>query len=317
MDTESIIAPALALPEVAAWPGMVELLERAERKPRLDWKLPLLACQVLGRDTSLAIPGAAAIACIQISIILVDDMLDEDPRGEHLRSGVGPTANLALALQAAAFRVIGQAAVGADRRAGVIDSLAAMCLATSLGQHLDVQNLDGEENYWKVVRAKSTPFYAAALHVGALLAGATVPVTEGLRDLGILIGEIIQIRDDLVDAFQAPANPDWQQGRNNLALLYARTASHPERARFIELLPEASDAQALRQAQKILIDSGAVSYCAYQLIRRRQEAKRLLDSLPLNCPVPITNLLARQTSPVVSLLETVGVEGSAELVKGF
>ena len=317
MDTESIIAPALALPEVAAWPSMIQLLERAERKPRLDWRLPLLACQVLGRDTSSAIPGAAAIACIQISIILVDDMLDEDPRGEHLRSGVGPTANLALALQAAAFRVVAQATIEAPVRTAVIDSLATMCLATSLGQHLDVQNLDGEKNYWKVVRAKSTPFYATALHVGALLGGAAPPVTEGLRDLGILIGEIIQIRDDLVDAFQTPANPDWRQGRTNLALLYARTASHADRARFAELLLQAAELHALRQAQQILIDCGAVSYCVYQLIRRQQEAKRLLDSLSPPNPDPLADLLARQTSPVVSLMETVGVEAPAELWKEF
>ena len=123
--------------------------------------------------------------------------------------------------------------------------------------------------------------------------------------------------DDLVDAFQTPANPDWQQGRNNLPLLYARTASHPARARFIDLLPRASEAQALRQAQQILIDSGAVSYCVYQLIRRQQEAKTLLDSLSPPNPDPLADLLARQTSPVVSLMETVGVEAPAELWKEF
>ena len=104
-----------------------------------------------------------------------------------------------------------------------------------------MQNLEGEENYWRVVRAKSTPFYGAALQIGALLGGASPAVATGLRDLGVLIGEIIQIHDDLLDAFQTPANPDWEQGRNNLPVLYARTADHPDRVRFVGLLPHIAD----------------------------------------------------------------------------
>ena len=95
----------------------------------------------------------------------------------------------------------------------VTASLAHLALATALGQHLDVQHLEGEANYWKVVRAKSTPFYGAALHVGALLGNATPEVAEGMRDLGVLLGEIIQIHDDLLDAFHTPANPDWTGGQ--------------------------------------------------------------------------------------------------------
>jgi len=310
---ENIKVHVLALPEVAAWPEMAGFFER-ESRPRPDWNLPLLACQAVGGDASLATPGAAAIACLQVSIILVDDILDDDPRGEHLRRGTGPTANLALAFQAAAFRVIEQAAVSADRRTAVAASLAWLALATALGQHWDVQNLRGEKNYWKVVRAKSTPFYGAALHVGALLGGASDPVAEGLRDFGVLIGEIIQIRDDLFDAFQTPANPDWRQGRNNLPILYARTADHPDRARFVALLPRTDDSPALQEAQQILIHCGAVSYCAYHLVKRHREAQRLLKSIPLADPAPMIDLLARQTQPLIKLLQTSGTEMPMELL---
>jgi len=313
MNVENIKVHVLALPEVAAWPEMAGFFER-ESRPRPDWNLPLLACQAVGGDASLATPGAAAIACLQISIILVDDMLDEDPRGEHLRRGNGPTANLALAFQAAAFRVIEQAAVSADRRAAVTASLAWLALATALGQHWDVQNLKGEENYWKVVRAKSTPFYSAALHIGALLGEASDPVAEGLRDFGVLIGEIIQIRDDLFDAFQTPANPDWRQGRNNLPILYARTADHPDRARFMALLPRADDPPALQEAQQILITCGAVSHCAYHLVKRHQEARQLLEGVLLTDPAPMMDLLARQTQPLVELLQTSGAEIPVDLL---
>jgi len=308
MNVESIRAHVLALPEVAVWPEIASFFERAACKPRPSWNLPALACQAVGGAVAAATPGAAAVACMQISIILVDDMLDEDPRGEHLRSGSGPTANLALAFQAAAFRVVEQAIADAERRVAVIASLARLALGTALGQHWDVQNLEGETNYWKVVRAKSTPFYAAALHIGALLGNANAEVAASLRDLGVVIGEIVQIRDDLLDAFQTPANPDWTQGRTNLPILYALRASHPDRTLFVDLLPRIDDPQALREAQQILIQCGAVSYCVYHLCKRHREARQLLENIPLADPTPMMDLLARQVQLVVKLLQTAGTE---------
>jgi len=292
---------------------MAALFERAAHKPRPDWNLPLLACQAVGADTSLAIPGAAAVACMYISIILVDDMLDEDPRGEHLMIGNGPTANLALAFQAIALRVIERSVGNAEMVSAITASLAHLALATAFGQHLDVQNLAGEDNYWKVVQAKSTPFYSAALHIGALLGGANAEVAVGLSDLGRLIGEVIQIYDDLLDAFQTPANPDWKQGRNNLTILYASTADHPDRSRFLDLLPQIDDPQILQEAQRNLISSGAVSYCAYHLASRHQQARELMDGLSLTDPTPVMDLLVRQTQPLVKLMETCEVELPQEL----
>ena len=307
---ESIQALVLALPEVAAWPELVSLIEREESKPPLYWDLPVLACQAVGGNEPMAAPGVAAIACMQISIILVDDMLDEDPRGEYLRSGSGPTANLALAFQATAFRVIEPAAIDAQRRAALAASLAWLAHATALGQHRDTQNLSGEENYWQVVRAKSSPFFGAALYVGALLGNAGHKVAVSLRDLGTLIGEIIQISDDLSDAFQTPANPDWTQGRPSLPILYARTADHPQRARFMDLLPRSHDPQALREAQHILVECGAVSYCVYHLVKRHQAARQLLESIPLADPAPLRGLLARLAQLTAKLLQSSGPTGA-------
>ena len=313
-EREDIQACILALPEVAAWPEMAGIFEHSNSTPHSDWSLPGMACRAVGGDEAAAIPGAAALACVQISIILVDDMLDDDPRGEHLRLGAGPAANLALAWQAAAFRLVEQAPVSVERRSAVVASLAGMALTTALGQQWDAQNLAGEENYWKVVRAKSTPFYAAALHVGALLGGAEAGVAEGLRDFGVLIGEVIQIQDDLLDAFQTPANPDWKQGRNNLLLLYALTAKHPTRDRFVELLSHIDDPQALHDAQQILVRCGAVSYAAYQLIQRYQTARQRLAALPLADPAPMQELLTRQTQPLADLLKTIGADVPEELL---
>lgn len=313
MRTQDIKSHILALPEVADWPGVTDFLEEAEDKFHGDWNLPIVSCQAVGGEASQAIPGSAAVACMQESIILVDDLLDEDPRGRHLRIGIGPAANLALALQALSFRLIERGVDDLECRAAVLASLARLALATAFGQQMDAQNLKDEENYWRLVKAKSTPFYASAFHIGALLGRADSRQAEGLRGLGALAGEIIQIQDDLIDAFQTPANPDWKQGRNNLPLLYALTANHPAHSRFLELRPRADDPEALHEAQKILLSSGAVSYCVYHLVRRHQQARDLLDSLSLPNPAPLLEMLAGQTKPLIQLLETSGARIPPEL----
>ncbi|MBI3942370.1 MAG: polyprenyl synthetase family protein [Chloroflexi bacterium] len=306
-------ALVLDMPEVQNWPELANLYEMAVDNPRHDWEWPLLACQAVGGDPSAVIPGMAAIGCMYLSIILVDDMLDADPRGAHLRYGDGPAANMAVALASIAVHVIGMAPVEADVRAAVMNSLAHMSLATAYGQYLDIQNLSDEENYWRVAHAKSTPFYGAGLHVGALMGKAAPEIAGQLRDFGILNGEIIQIKDDLIDALQKPANPDWKQGRNNLPILYALTADHPERGRFIELLPQIEDAAALDAAQQILIHSGAVSYCAYHLLLRQQEARKKLDAIPLVNSAPMEKLLEIQVAPLKDLFERIGVDIPIEL----
>ena len=183
MYLEDVKAQVLRLPEVTAWPEMATTFERAVDGLCVMWEWPLLACQAVGSATSAAVSGAAAIACMQLGLLLVDDMLDEDPRGAHFQLGQAATSNLAFAFQAAAFRALADAPVEATIRAAASASLAQMALTSAYGQHLDVQNLSGEGNYWKVVEAKSAACFGAALHIGALLGGASPEAAARLREL--------------------------------------------------------------------------------------------------------------------------------------
>jgi geranylgeranyl pyrophosphate synthase len=159
MEREEIRQILFNVPEVAGWPELAAPLAQALTHPRHDWELPLIACRAVGGDNQVIARAATALVCVQLCITLVDDMLDQDPRGFHLQIGEGATANVSLALQALAFSLVENIPVDAEYRVAVTASLSRMALATAYGQSLDVQNLEGEENYWKIVRAKSTPFY--------------------------------------------------------------------------------------------------------------------------------------------------------------
>lgn len=288
-------------PRLEQWPELQAVLERASaRRPR-DWRLPLLACEVVGGRVEEAVPVAAALACLQIGIILVDDMLDEDPRGEYRVLGSGAAANLALALQATATGVVAGSDLPRAVKLATIRSLNQMMATVACGQRLDAQNPMDEAGYWRVVQMKSAPFFGAAMRVGALAGGAPEETAAHLERLGYLYGEMVQIHDDLNDSLAQPASPDWLLGRSSLPILFAQTVTHPWQERFGRLRLAVSEPAALAEAQTILIRCGAISYCIDCLLARREKAQALLRDARLSRTDGIAELLARMVAPVQQL----------------
>ncbi|MFZ5912061.1 MAG: polyprenyl synthetase family protein [Chloroflexota bacterium] len=288
-----------------SWPELYSLFTHISgRRPR-EWYLPVGACEAVGGSVEQAIPAVAAVACAQTAILLIDDMLDEDPRGEYRRAGAARTANYAAALQAIGAEALGSAGRPHTSLAA-LESFNQALLAVAFGQHLDAQNLSDENAYWQVVRHKSAAFFGMCLHLGALLGKATGETARLVRQIGQLYGEMIQIHDDLNDTLDTPASPDWLQGRMPLPILFAQCADHPERGRFMELRLQVSEEEALLEAQDILIRCGAVSFCVDQLLRRRQAAQQVLQAANLARPEWVVILLEEVVAPVWKLFDALG-----------
>jgi len=237
--------------------------------------------------------------------LLVDDMLDADPRGEYHRIGMPAASNLACAFQAAALSALGQCAQDPISCLTALASFNQMFLCTAFGQFLDTcgQAPVDESEYWRVIQMKSSPFFGAALQAGALAGCGTLESAEQLKRLGCIYGEMIQIHDDIHDAMETPANPDWVQGRFPLPILFASLVDHPEQKHFLALSKNISKPEELQNAQEILIRCGAISYCADLLIRKHHEAMAVLNEITLVNYAPITSLLDEVITPVHKLLE--------------
>ena len=308
MTHDRVLEHLARLPTFDRWPEMQAILRRAAVHKDPNWELPVLACRATGGNAQDAIAAAAAVACLQISIILIDDILDHDPRGEHHRLGLPVTLNLAAAFQSAASLALTTSQASSAAIYGALQSLGEIGLLTAFGQHLDAQNLADEESYWQVVKTKSAPFFGGAFEIGALLGGAEAALAHQLKSFGQLYGEIIQIYDDLRDTLATPASPDWMQGRWPLPILYAATMTHLGRTRFCELKSAWADPAALREAQDILIRCGAVSYCVHAILTRCAEAEQMLDTTTLAHRDPLDRLLLDLRRPVENLLATVAIE---------
>ena len=311
---EEIKERVRAVPQIAAWPQLLQLTDRVVHRDLISvWDYPVAACVAVGGDAKAALPAAAAVFCSMISIHLVDDMLDEDPRGDYHRLGSGRTANLGLAYQAAGHLLLDDPRIAPRTRAAVQAEFARMSIGTSFGQDLDARELRNEEEYWRTVEAKTPPLFSSAFRMGALLGGETDATADLLGYFGGVLGRFVQVSDDLSDALQTPARADWGRRSNNLAILYAMTADHPARERFLELSARVEEPEALAEAQKILLKSGAMSYCGFKMFEFSQEAREILDRTPLQDPEPIERILAAHLRPLHKLLESVGVEEPAAL----
>jgi geranylgeranyl diphosphate synthase type I len=297
-----------SLPLIQAWPDMQAIFRRAAASTPRHWRLPVIASEAVGGVADQAIPAVTAIACAHIGIILIDDLLDQDPRGEYHRIGAPATANLASAFQVAGLEAIGQSKADPEVRLLALRGLAHMILATALGQYWDMQSLVDEASYWRLIRTKSSPFFGVALYIGALSGGASPAVAEQLRILGNLYGEMIQIHDDLNDTMTVPANPDWTLGRSPLPILYAQVVNHPDRERFLELRRDVLKPDKLAEAQTILIHCGAVSYCVDQILCRYNQAREMLAGIPVRDPRGLETMLEALVCPIQELFNALSAD---------
>lgn len=204
----------------------------------------------------------------------------------------------------AALHALSQSMRSTDTEVVILNSFNEMYLTTAFGQFLDVQTPSTEPGYWLVTKTKSSPFFGAALQLGAMAGGASPKVAEQLKELGFLYGEMIQIHDDMHDSMETPANPDWVQGHSPLPILFATLVDHPDRERFVNLKQQVHSPDALEEAQEVLIHCGAISYCADQLIERHQNAIEILKHIPLVNHEPISALFDEILAPVDNLLNT-------------
>ena len=290
------------LPQTGSWAEAKELFQQAASRKPDHWMIPARASEAVGRSQEQVIPAILAVGCAHVSILLVDDMLDNDPRGDYHRIGMPAASNLACFFQAAALQAASQSTSDPVVQSVAVNSFNDMFLSTAFGQLLDVQALGTESAYWEVTKTKSAPFFGAALQLGALAGGAAVDIAEQLHALGCLYGEMIQIHDDMHDSMETPANPDWIQGRSPLPILFASIVQYPEQRRFLDLKEQVTSPEALQEAQEILIRCGAISYCADQLIRKYEMGKKILRSIPLIYEKPIASLLDEVIAPVHRLL---------------
>ncbi len=235
---------------------------------------------------------AAVVEFIHTATLLHDDVVDDS----HLRRGRA-TANSTFGNAAAvlvgdflysrAFQMMVEV-----QNMRVMEVLAEATNTIAEGevmQLLHVHNADvNEEDYLRVIRAKTAKLFEAAGRLGAILAGVSPAHEKALADYGMHLGTAFQLVDDILDysgdLAQTGKNigDDLAEGKTTLPIIYAmRNGGERQSAVIRHALADGGldDFTAVVEAMQ---QTGALDYTRSQAEASAWQASEAISVLPVS-----------------------------------
>ncbi|MCR5394227.1 MAG: polyprenyl synthetase family protein [Bacteroidales bacterium] len=255
----------------------------------------LTAKMVAGQVSPATIQGAVSVELLHNASLMHDDVIDksDERRGASTINHVWD--NRVAVLMGDFFFA---RCLMCSNRIGSPAILQALCDMTSLlteGELEQISNarshLLSEKAYFSVITGKTASLFSACLRIGALSVGATEQQVQQLGEVGIKIGQIFQIRDDIFDYFPStasvgkPTGHDIMEGKVTLPLLYALlNGPADESARMRELIMVNRDlsAEEVETLVNYAKQMGGIEYAQARMKNIAFEAKQMLQNFPSN-----------------------------------
>jgi len=177
-----------------------------------------------------------------------------------------------------------------------------MMAEVTVGQYLDIyaqsapwaedpdEDLDRAE---RVIRAKSARYSVEhPLALGAAMAGANPTQIQGIRTVGLPVGEAFQLRDDLLSVFGdpavtgKPAGDDLREGKRTVLIAAALKYASPAEAEHLKRSvgdPALTEAD-VEEIRDILTSCGARRHVEDLISDRAQRAEAAINELALAAP---------------------------------
>jgi octaprenyl-diphosphate synthase len=162
-----------------------------------------------------------------------------------------------------------------------------------------------EEQYNRVIRAKTAELFAAACEVGAVVAGRSAAECAAMRDYGMNLGMAFQISDDVLDyvaegeRLGKSLGDDFREGKMTLPVIRAIAAATPAEKKFwnrcLSALEQSADDFA--EALALLKKRGALNA---SLAEARRYAAKGIEAL---AAVPESPLRQRLEDLIVFAVE--------------
>lgn len=180
-------------------------------------RLRALVTLAVGEDLSKgrggeggAMPPAVSIEALHAASLVHDDLpaLDNDDfrRGKpscHKAFGEATAILVGDLLVGAAIGSLEAPELSLAQQARLSGVLAETWRALCVGQQLDIESPRDEAQRSRMIELKTGALFGAAAACGAICAGATDNVVEGLKDWGVRLGVLFQKLDDVDDGERA------------------------------------------------------------------------------------------------------------------
>lgn len=191
--------------------------------------MTLLSAKVFGYKETRHVDLSACVEFIHTATLLHDDVVDESDcrRGKSSANAIwGNQASVLVGdfLFARAFQLM--------VKDGDLAVLKILCDASAQIAEGEVFQLSTSgdidlslDDYFKVIRSKTAVLFAAATHVGAVVSKASLNDQEAMARLGLHIGILFQLMDDILDyhgnreSFGKNIGNDFREGKVTLPLI--------------------------------------------------------------------------------------------------
>src|SRR5580765_3586319 len=257
---------------------------------RLRPALLLLACRALGYAGEVHLQLATVVEFIHTATLLHDDVVDES----HLRRGratANSTFGNAAAVLVGDFLYSRAFQMMVDVQSmRVMEVLADATNAIAEGevmQLLHVHNPEvNEQDYLRVVRAKTAKLFEAAGRLGAILAGAPPQQEQALADYGMHLGTAFQLVDDILDysgdLAQTGKNlgDDLAEGKTTLPIIYAMRHGSAEQTAVVRNALVRGGLGDFEPVLNAMREAGALDYTRAQAEVSAGEARNAITMLP-------------------------------------
>ena len=173
--------------------------------------LMLMAYNIYKEDVERILPQAAGLETYHNHTLLHDDVMDKaDMRRNKPTVHNVWNDNTAIlsgdAMLILAFRLMAEGL--SDRLAEVMHIFTETTMEICEGQQWDMEfesRMDVKvDEYIEMIRLKTSVLLAAALKIGACLAGAPAEEAQKLYDFGVRMGLAFQLQDDWLDVYGDP-----------------------------------------------------------------------------------------------------------------
>ncbi len=253
----------------------------------------LLTAKMFGDINDSAIAAASAVEILHNASLIHDDVVDNSMIRRNSPSINAVWDNHIAVLIGDFFVSTAMQQAISTGNVEIIDSLCMLGRTLSVGELDQIYNARfhkiSEESYFNIIYNKTASLFVTCAKMGCHSVGVTGSRLDAMTRFAGLLGLCFQLRDDVFDYFSdekvgKPTGNDLKEGKITLPLIHALADESLPRHKEMEELsrkPELSG-QEIRTLINYAIDNGGIDYTYSKMHELRDEAAKILLTLPDN-----------------------------------
>ena len=269
------------------WPRLTEAIQHYESlKGHVEalgfFTFPALIYHATGGEMATAVPLCASWLFYQIASQLFDDIQDHDTGIQTWHHGWSDPERLNVGLGAifTAKICLSKLEITSNMMAEVLNLLSQAGLLAAHAQATE-EKQPSLDAYFRNVIQKAGLLFGAMAQVAARLHTSDTLIIKAMRDYGLAIGTLVQIRDDVRDISPIQITNDLNAGRQTLPVLYGLAqTSHVRYTELTALLHTSGIPSKIETIYTILQEMKAFDFCTTIAQAYQRKACVALAPLP-------------------------------------